>query len=208
MRIRIICPVCSADGYGRFYFESIRDDGLYKGQCPVGHEVLLATQTLRHEMLFEVALNAIIDGYYREAVASFYASAERYYEFVIRVLARKTAMPDNVLRKAWKYVAAQSERQLGAYILLYASCYGKMPTLPKTKTTELRNKVIHRGILPTREQAIEFGKDIYSVIQDGVRQLRTDDLTHVNNEMVGQFISKIADARVTEQRWLLQRHSI
>ena len=191
MRIKIICPECSSDGYARFYLESIRDDGIYQGKCPIGHDVLVATQTLRHEMLFEIALNAIIDRYYREAVTSFSASAEQYYEFAIRVLAKKTAMPNDVLEAAWKSVAGQSERQFGAYVFLYASSYGQIPRFLKSPMKKLRNDVVHRGILPSREQAIEFGKEVHAIIQEGVKVLRAFDLQHVNDAVKDHLASAL-----------------
>src|SRR5580704_6209511 len=112
MRTGLICPLCAeaAGGIGTFFVETIREDGLYTGKCPNGHDLLLATQTLPHEMLFEIALNAITDGYNREAVSSFAASMERFFEFAIRVIANKHSVPSNVLADAWKIVAKQSER--------------------------------------------------------------------------------------------------
>lgn len=180
MKIRVICPQCSSDGQARFFLESIRDDGLYTGKCPVGHNLLVATQTLRHEMLFEIALNAIRDGYYREAITSFTASAERFYEFAIRVFIKAAKVPDNVLEDAWKLISAQSERQFGAYIFLYVYRYSKSPNVLKNRLSELRNKVVHKGYLPTKEEAINFGKGVYELIQKTVQQLRENDLASVN----------------------------
>lgn len=121
MKTLLVCPECAqrTHGVANFFAETIRQDGLYTGQCPNGHELLIATQTLPHEMLFEIALNAVEDGYYREAVSSFAASVERFYEFAIRVLARNRKVTPSAVEVAWKHVAAQSERQLGAYIFLY-----------------------------------------------------------------------------------------
>src|SRR5271169_2454402 len=121
MRTNLVCPECAAasGGFGTFFVETIRDDGLYTGKCPQGHDLLIATQTLRHEMLFEIALNAIVDGYHREAVSSFAASVERFFEFAIRVMASSQKVATGVYADAWKVLSKQSERQLGAYILLY-----------------------------------------------------------------------------------------
>lgn len=85
MRIGLICPTCAQKqgGTGTWFRETIREDRLYTGKCPKGHGLLLALQTLPHEMLFEIALNAIYDGYYREAVTSFCSSMERFFEFAI-----------------------------------------------------------------------------------------------------------------------------
>ncbi len=41
---------------------------------------------MRFEVLTETAMQAIVDGYYREAVASFAASLERIFQFYVEVV--------------------------------------------------------------------------------------------------------------------------
>jgi hypothetical protein len=191
MKINIICPQCSSNGFAKFFVETINEDGLYTGNCPHGHGLLVATQTLRHEMLFEIALNAIRDGYYREAISSFAASAERYYEFAIRVFARYALVSADVMKETWKQVSNQSERQFGGYVLLYTLHFHQVPKLLNTKMVELRNEVTHKGKLPRKEQAIQFGETVYDMIQGGVHALRQHLLEQVNAEL-GEHVSFIA----------------
>ena len=63
MRINIICQECSRqnNNWAVFYIDQIRDDGVYIRKCPKWHSNAVAAQTLRHEMLFEIGLNAIKD---------------------------------------------------------------------------------------------------------------------------------------------------
>lgn len=194
MRIKLICPDCTklAGGVGTWFVEDIRDDGLYTGKCPNGHDLLIATQTLRHEMLFEIALNAIVDKYYREAVSSFAASMERYFEFAVRVISNKHTIPTTDFNDAWKELANQSQRQLGAYIILYLIEFGKLPKLLTNNMTTLRNNIVHKGLLPDREKALEFGKDVYAVIQEGIRQLRETHLDSVN-KVLGERVAEISE---------------
>ncbi|MGO8739380.1 hypothetical protein [Rhodoblastus sp.] len=189
MRTSIICQECSRinNNWAVFYLDTFRDDGVYFGCCPKGHDNAIATQTLRHEMLFEIGVNAIKDTYYREAISSFAASVERYYEFAIRVICRHSKLADDVLQRSWKSVSRQSERQTGAYIFLYAATFREVaPTLSETMTS-LRNDVIHKGILPDKAQAVEFGEASYQVIQNGVQKLRAECLDDVNAELVAQM---------------------
>jgi hypothetical protein len=183
MRITLICPECSSDGFARYFLDTIRDDGLYQGQCPKGHQFLVGTQTLRYEMLFDIALNAIRDRYYREAVSSFIASAERFYEFAIRVFARVHNLSPDLITNVWKQVSNQSERQYGAYVLLYTCHFQQLPTALSPKMVELRNNVIHKGILPDKEQSVRFGEEVYAVIQNGVQKLRAQYLNEVNAQL-------------------------
>jgi hypothetical protein len=143
-------------------------------------------------MLFEIALNAIVDGYHREAVSSFAASIERFFEFAIAVLASNRAVEPSVFDAAWKMVSSQSERQLGAYIFLYVIAFGTVPVLLKSKMVELRNDVIHKGVLPNKSEAAKFGEAAYEVIQSGMQRLRGTCLNEVN-KILGQHVAGIAD---------------
>ncbi len=194
MRISLICPQCAAatSGIGAFFIETIREDGLYTGKCPKGHDLLVATQTLQHEMLFEIALNAIADGYHREAVSSFAASIERFFEFAIKVLAANRGVAPETFGEAWKKISSQSERQLGAYIFLYVASFGAVPHLLSTKMVELRNEVIHKGALPDKAKTIAFGEAAYEVIQSGMQKLREACLNDVNS-VLGQHVARIAE---------------
>jgi hypothetical protein len=194
MKISLVCPQCSAEntGVAEFFVETIRDDGLYSGHCPHGHDVLVATQTLRHEMLFEIAMNAIADGYYREAVSSFTSSMERFFEFAVRVMSRCRGAPSEIVEAAWKEVSRKSERQLGAFIFLYIAEFRTVPYLLPKKMGELRNAVTHKGLLPERNDAIEFGASVYEVIQRGVQKLRSTSVDHVN-AVLGEHVARVAE---------------
>lgn len=196
MRINISCPQCAqaAGGFAVFHVETIREDGLYTGKCPKGHDLLVATQTLRHEMLFEIALNAIVDGYRREAISSFAASVERFFEFALRVLARNRHVAPNIFDDAWKMISGLSERQYGAFVLLYVVTFGERPSILSRPMVELRNNVIHNGVLPNRQDVLKFGSAAYEVIQTGIRKLRTAckvDVDAILSEHVGEIAKKM-----------------
>jgi hypothetical protein len=186
MRIALLCAECAkaTSGIGAWFTATIREDGLYTGKCPNGHDLLLATQTLPHEMLFDIALNAIVDRYHRDAVSSFAAAIERFFEYATRVIAKKRQVPAEKFTEAWKEVAQQSERQLGAYIFLWLVEFGSAPDLLSNSMTKLRNAVVHKGRLPERSDAIAFGEAAYKVIQEGVRKLRATHLDDMNKTMV------------------------
>ena len=135
-------------------------------------------------MLFDIALNAIVDRYYRKSVSSFAASVERYYEFAIRVLAKNRHIAPDIFDTSWKMVAAQSERQLGAYVFLYTVSFGEVPVSLSTKMVQLRNNVIHKGALPNLPEVLSFGEASYDLIQKGIQKLRAACLDDVNNQLV------------------------
>src|SRR4030095_14773427 len=97
----------------------INDDNVYEFTCSKGHKNALIHQEEKFELLFESAVYAITDGYFREAVSSMASSIERLYEFAIKVIAVKNGIDLPLLRNSWKQINNQSERQIGAFIFLY-----------------------------------------------------------------------------------------
>ena len=178
MRIEINCNICSRDKseektssvrYSRLC--SVRDDGIYEFECPEGHRSLTVLRTPKHEVLFAIASNALLDGYLRESIASFAASLERFYEFVIRVICRAKSIPQQDIKKCWKSVSKQSERQFGAFTMLWFVEMGAPPDLLPNKMVELRNQVIHQGKVPTYQECLKFGQAVIDVISPIERKI-------------------------------------
>jgi hypothetical protein len=65
----------------------------------------------------------------------------------------------------------QSERQLGAFMLLHALDFGQ-PYRPQQKLIEFRNAIIHKGEIPDAEKATKFASQVYSVITALCSQLK------------------------------------
>jgi polyhydroxyalkanoate synthesis regulator phasin len=179
MRLPIVCFACQLDGKEMTQeikqpvkVMEVRDDGLYVTVCPSGHNVVIILQQLKFEVLFEIGAYAIADGYYREAVSSFTSSLERFYEFVIRALLHARGVPDAEVSLAWQNIAKQSERQLGAFIALYVTEFLVPPKSLNNRQVTFRNDVIHRGIIPTREQAIRYGQEILDLIRPAMREVQ------------------------------------
>jgi hypothetical protein len=142
----------------------VRDDGIYRFECPEGHQSITVLRTPKHEVLFTIASNALLDGYLRDSVASFAASLERFHEFATRVICRSNSIPQKDFEKCWKSVSKQSERQLGAFTMLWFVETGNPPDLLPNKMIELRNQVIHQGKVPTYQDCTKFGQAVVDVI--------------------------------------------
>jgi hypothetical protein len=172
MHIMTTCMTCAWAEIGtnaeapqiKFNRLELRDDGLYSFTCEEGHKNLIGLQQQSFEVLPELAVNAILDGYYREAVASFASGMERFFEFYVRIIAHANTIPAEEFDNAWKSAAKYSERQLGAYIVAHLICEHRGPMLLSNAKTEFRNDVIHRGKVPTRDQAIAFGNAVFEVV--------------------------------------------
>jgi hypothetical protein len=171
------------------YSVEINDSGIYNVRCRNGHDVTVVVQELKFELLAEYACNAILDGYYREAVASFAASMERFYEFYIRVRFEAKKKDPIQFEAAWKEMSKQSERQLGAFIAIYALQEKNEPVLLGRKHIEFRNDVIHKGIIPKREEAINFGQAVVDTIYPTLMILKKNH---------ADAMTKVVNARVIE----------
>ncbi|KVD05806.1 hypothetical protein WI89_18310 [Burkholderia ubonensis] len=108
------------------------------------------------------------------------SALERIYEFYIRVSSRAKGTPEETVEAAWKNVAAQSERQFGAFQFLYMLDQSR-PFKLEPRITETRNKVVHRGKIVREAEALEFAENVYSVIQ------------HLQTELQSKFPQFVAE---------------
>jgi hypothetical protein len=149
------------------------DDGKYQVRCAAGHVSTVIVDNVKFELLFEMGLNALVDGYPREAVSSFASALERFYEFYWHVVSNVYSMPLDQIDSAWKMVGKQSERQLGMFItaalLLTKQC---PPLLNPNRDVKFRNEVIHGGYIPTVEEATAFGDVVMGHINELLATLR------------------------------------
>jgi hypothetical protein len=154
--------------------QEVNQSGLYEVVCPFQHKCTNIIDNIDFEMLFEYGLNALADRYYRDAVSSFASALERYFEFFIKVALHTQQADFEVIDKAWKLIAGQSERQLGAYIMLYTQMFGEEPLLLNpNKEVPFRNGVIHKGNIPARGDAIKFGDKVLQVMESSLDKLKT-----------------------------------
>ncbi|MBR8657881.1 hypothetical protein KDH83_31695, partial [Achromobacter sp. Marseille-Q0513] len=120
------------------------------------------------ELLFESAMEAFVDSYFRESVSSFAASLERYYEFAIQTLLLAQGRSVEMVDSMWKMVSNQSERQLGMYVGLYTSAFGRVPKVLTSGEASFRNNVIHKGYFPTPQEAFSFASSIYEILNSSI----------------------------------------
>ncbi|AXB75913.1 hypothetical protein [Novosphingobium sp. P6W] len=110
-------------------------------------------------------MQALVDGYYRDAVSSFAASLERIFEFYMKVVSLAAGLDGLVYDQTWKLVAKQSERQLGTYLALYQLENKVVSPVLSPKHVSFRNRVIHEGYFPTVDEAVDFGQAVVDLIQ-------------------------------------------
>ncbi|WP_211225060.1 hypothetical protein [Oceanobacter kriegii] len=177
MKLPVTCAQCMQEDIANAMITAtveFRDDGRYEINCPKGHSSVTLLQQQKFEVLFDIGAYAILDGYYREAVSSFTSSLERFYEFFIKVVCLSKGIDWDKTQEAWKEVSNQSERQLGAFIFLHLQETGNKPTLLSNSKIKFRNEVIHKGKIPSKEQAIQYGQAVLDVIRPLLNVLKTE----------------------------------
>lgn len=175
----------------------------YKVKCVFGHSSAILISATNHEILFEFGINSILDGYYREAITSFAASLERFYEFASRSIAHAYNCPKEEEAGCWKKIAVQSERQLGAYIYLYAIHFKEQPKLLSDENIKIRNSSVHKGKIPTYEEALKFGEEVLSIIyKTSIRLWQTipESAHKILSEKTQASVDKIVKAGGTEPK--------
>jgi len=197
MIVRLFCPKCAYEASKHFDGQTeievpvpvsrLSDNGQYEVHCGKGHVSTVVLDNVKFELLFEMGLNAIVDGYPKEAVSSFASALERFYEFYWRVAMHHFNISKEQIEKAWKPLSKLSERQIGAYSTAVTLLTKEAPSLLNpNKHVPFRNKVIHSGYVPTEEEAISFGDTVKQLIEDDLdklRQLASDSLESVYQEL-------------------------
>jgi len=193
MRLPVVCFKCykptTPPPAGSVHFQEPKDSGVYTFTCSNDHTTIAFLREERFEILYQLAAYAILDGYYREAVASFTASYEGFCEFYLRVMGRKREIPVDQFEVSLNRLVSQSERVLGAYTITYALEHKISPPFIHPEQVKFRNKVVHRGKFPTREEAEAFGQEVADAIYPVLSHLKRHERKHVAN---------VTDARIKQ----------
>jgi hypothetical protein len=169
-----MCPQCEEEQAGDLFCTfQVQESVLYQLNCPRGHENLVSFQQLRFQVLAELGAHAIHDGYYRDAVTSFTATLERFYEFYIQLVCLKRNISEEEFQATWGQVRLQSERQMGAFAFLYLYETGCHPAMLSNQRVKFRNAIIHQGKFPSRDEALEYGQAVLDLIDPVLGQLES-----------------------------------
>jgi hypothetical protein len=180
MLLPLICGECIKEGIEAGSLDTdefmvpvaeLRDEPVYDVTCSKGHHTECLVLHEQFELLFDLGFNGLIDGYYREAVSSFSSALERFQEFFTRVVLAQEVDPQ-LFDDTWKSVKNQSERQLGAFLFLYLRAIKEPPPLLPQKDIAFRNNVVHKGYVPTREEALAFGETVRSLVNSALKGMK------------------------------------
>jgi len=186
MKLYLPCVQCTQQTSGKIY-NSIEveyaEEGYYHFVCPNGHDNFIILQEQKFETLFQIGGNAILDGYYREAVSSFTSALERFYEFCVQIFCHKHKIDEKQIEDCRKFYKNSSERQFGSFLFLYLQEFKEIPFTKNEddKWRKFRNDVIHNGRIPTKNEAIEYGNMVRKFILTTILKLRNEHNEELNN---------------------------
>lgn len=181
MKVLAVCAICARESAEAFrsageqrvitpLVGEMHDTGVVFVTCAMGHNTATLHLRRKHEILFESGVSALLDGYATEAVSTMSAALECCYEFFARVACRHLGVAPPAIDRTWKLVAAQSERQFGAFAFLYQILSGDTFEVPSS-LPKFRNKVIHRGYMPSTPEARKYAEEVFTLIRSTMRKL-------------------------------------
>lgn len=178
MKIDIKCNKCNSENKAELTDNFILNFECNK--CKSKEEIQLNLE--KFQVLFDLGIICLKNGYYKEAVSDFAASLERVFEFSIRCILNKRNIEEEVINSIWKEVKNQSERQYGAFIFLYAYEFKKEFKLDN-KQIRFRNEVIHKGKFPNFDETYKYAKYIYYNIYNILLELAKNNyISDYNNK--------------------------
>lgn len=181
MLVNLFCPYCALEASQHkdpdfavpVPIVGLRDDGVYPVRCERGHHARVRLRNINFELLFEMGIYALHDGYTREAVSSCAAALERFYEFYVAVAAEALNVGSEEFALAWKAVSRQSERQLGMFVAAHLILTGSVPELLNPNShVRFRNSVVHQGYVPEHHEAEGFCEVVLGMLDRLINDLR------------------------------------
>lgn len=149
----------------------LNDEGIYSFKCSHNHIQWIFTNEEIFQILYDLGIRSLCDGYTREAVANFVTALERFYEFMIKFFLISENINEESIEKYWKIIARQSERQFSAYLSLYFNKTKRLPQIQSDKWIEFRNKIIHSGHIPSESKTLKYAQYTYDLMFNGLLEL-------------------------------------
>jgi hypothetical protein len=126
-------------------------------ECPYGHKMVMKLGSHLCDTLYSSAVNAYIKECLSESVMSFAAALERAYEMFTKVTLNKEGVDYKEIELFWKELSRQSERQYGAFCTQFLKTH-KHSWKANAKMIEFRNKVVHKGYIPSTAEVTEYAE--------------------------------------------------
>lgn len=162
------------------------DDGVYKHKYKNDNIIYKICNNEKFEILFEKGIKRLQEGDYHLAIIYFSTALERFYEFAIKVMLYESEIDEDEFTETFKGMNGFSEREIGAFYILYLKEF--LQACPKVTRSniEFRNKVVHKGYVPTYNEVLKYGEYVLSYLRNIKRKLEFK----YSKELIYKVISK------------------
>lgn len=181
MRIRHYCTKCNNyDEEEILNIQPIPQDFVVRIYCKKGHRQIIYLTNPLYSILFDNSVIALKEKNYRGCIFEAASAMERFFEHAIRILIiphKDISDMEKVkqFNAAWRLIKNMSERQLGAFVMLFHKTTSQYPVLLSEKLINLRNKTVHKGYIPDEDEALQFIGSVYDLIQNNRFIIRPHD---------------------------------
>jgi len=199
MKIFAVCPMCHREAgisaIPQLFYADYNDDLILR--CPKGHPII--SQSQKFELFLDCAADALINEYPLEACVNLALVRENLFIFAIEVMLKQ-----DDFKIFFEKIRNQSERIIGAFIALYFDHFDKVFEDKKDKLINryglsnnmpsFRNNIIHKGNIPTLEEAMAYGDIIYNEVKEVTKSLKDkfpENLRKITHELLNKRQEKI-----------------
>jgi hypothetical protein len=102
--------------------------------------------------------------YHREAILTCASALDAYLDFHVAVLMRSTASKKEDVDALLKFISKQAERRLGAFLAAETAISKQQPGYIRQPMIELRNNIVHKGYIPTQDEAFGYLQHVLDFI--------------------------------------------
>jgi len=180
MKSIVACNECfKINHQSLLYVVDYFDDRKATLKCQHGHNTSVYISNEKFEILYASSIYAYHAGFYNECISTAMAALERLYEFLINVFYSKLlfggchlGIASSCETSFRKHLVNNSERQFGAFTMLFSlATHGEVYN-PKRRDgskknkgiVSIRNKVIHQGMMTTPFEAKAFLELVFDEI--------------------------------------------
>lgn len=129
---------------------------VFQVKCHNSHRHNFQFQGSLYEVMLDSACLSIYDGYYRSAILDCESAYERFREYFVKRCLIHQKIGKKSIKNLWQSIDNNSEAQIGAYNLLLTMNNIEIPNELNHERKRLRNKYLHGGSIPSKQDAIDY----------------------------------------------------
>lgn len=176
MKITYLCNKCRLEERQDDFTSIEIDEDFFTGKeivCKNGHKTFVISETPRFPYLIQDGIEAYNSGFYIESFHALYSGFEAYKKEFTAAYFFKEFNDVKKTKEVLKKID-RSERLEGAFLVAFTELSGGKSPLSLSRTSiELRNNIVHKGMIPSSTDCENIGNSIFKIIASSNRLLNT-----------------------------------